>query len=778
MSHSISADEIAALKSSGQFDEQWYCERYPDVRASGMDPAAHYLWIGQRLGRLGRASAVVEIGQSGGAFKYDALFVDGTNGTSSTPYRVFRVAHGLADLGWNVHCIKGEDLFHIPYPELSARIIVVHRAPYWSPFVEFVQSMRSMGCKIVYDIDDLVFDEDVIPCIDGYKYLDEDGRAAFHRGLHAYRSFIINADFCTSTTDFLVKEMARLGKRTAKIKNAISTENIAYYKQNPVMRRVRPSPFVIGYYSGTKTHQADFSVAAEAIVQFMELNPDAVFRIVGDFDLTEYPKLERWRHVFSAGEVRRVVSVGLMPHDVMVRDQANCDVILAPLELGNPFCESKSELKFFEASLVGCPVIATANETFSRAMRDGALGYLAKNADEWLEALNSVYNDYGAALNKAKNAHRYVIDNYSQGAIAREAVLAYSSAVGADLTLIGSGAQKTVTKIGVIIPDFTGPSGGHRKIFEVCRAFEAKGGAVTAYLYGGRDASAVKADAKKYFDFDNFSVEAYCGFITGEDLVLCTQWRSAYDYKRFGNTAPSIYFVQDMEPMFYPVGSEYVRALSSYKGFDKIICYGEWVGKVLSEDVGVETQFIPFTLDHATYSAPATEGVRDIDILLFARPSQDRRCFELILEGLVQLKQRRPDIRIAFFGEDQYTDYGFAFENLGCFSDLNALAALYRRAKVGICYSPTNPSQLGYEMVACGACVVDVRIRYSELNFGGDAFVAYSDGTAEDMADICENLVDNPSDRLRRQELGYAFISDMPDDHELGRNFLRAADLL
>ncbi|RVU03273.1 hypothetical protein EOE18_16810 [Novosphingobium umbonatum] len=51
MSHSISPEQIAALKASGQFDEAWYCERYPDVRASGMDPAEHYLWVGQKLGR-------------------------------------------------------------------------------------------------------------------------------------------------------------------------------------------------------------------------------------------------------------------------------------------------------------------------------------------------------------------------------------------------------------------------------------------------------------------------------------------------------------------------------------------------------------------------------------------------------------------------------------------------------------------------------------------------------------------------------------------------------
>lgn len=43
--------EIAALRASGKFDEDWYLANYPDVQALQMDAAAHYLWLGHRLGR-------------------------------------------------------------------------------------------------------------------------------------------------------------------------------------------------------------------------------------------------------------------------------------------------------------------------------------------------------------------------------------------------------------------------------------------------------------------------------------------------------------------------------------------------------------------------------------------------------------------------------------------------------------------------------------------------------------------------------------------------------
>lgn len=43
--------DIATLRSSGHFDEEWYVRRYPDVEVLGMDPVRHYLWIGAALGR-------------------------------------------------------------------------------------------------------------------------------------------------------------------------------------------------------------------------------------------------------------------------------------------------------------------------------------------------------------------------------------------------------------------------------------------------------------------------------------------------------------------------------------------------------------------------------------------------------------------------------------------------------------------------------------------------------------------------------------------------------
>ncbi len=47
----FSDEDVVALRNSGDFDENWYLEQYPDVKIIGMDPAVHFLWLGKRLGR-------------------------------------------------------------------------------------------------------------------------------------------------------------------------------------------------------------------------------------------------------------------------------------------------------------------------------------------------------------------------------------------------------------------------------------------------------------------------------------------------------------------------------------------------------------------------------------------------------------------------------------------------------------------------------------------------------------------------------------------------------
>ena len=67
----------------------------------------------------------------------------------------------------------------------------------------------------------------------------------------------------------------------------------------------------------------------------------------------------------------------MVPLDRLPEEMARFDVNLVPLEVGNPFCEAKSDLKFFEAALAGACTIASPTGPFRRVIRDGENGVLA-----------------------------------------------------------------------------------------------------------------------------------------------------------------------------------------------------------------------------------------------------------------------------------------------------------------------------------------------------------------------------------------------------------------
>ena len=430
---------VAELLSSGRFDAEWYDRTYADVVESGMTPAEHFLRVGARLGRSPAPPQSPETiaaslhGSAGGTADalgdvdddIDALFIDGTNGTSSTPYRIHRIADGVAQHGWAVRWASGGDLPSLLKLAIKPRLAVFHRAPYWGCFAELAQALRARGTTIVFDVDDLVFDEAILPFIDGFRQLTKPEQEAFLLTLRGYREFLFFADYCTVPTNYLAQRIGELGKQVYRVRNAVSAGNIRFFQQAGYRRTLRPSPFVIGYYSGTRTHRADFAVVAPALAQFMSETPDVVLRLVGELDLDDYPGLRRFEEIRRRGDLPRVTRVGLMQHDAMLRDQLSCDLIIAPLEAGNPFCEGKSELKFFEASLASCPVIASPTQTFVEATEEGKLADLPATSDEWLNALRSLYSNYDAALGRARAAFDHVRERYSETFAAREALRAY-----------------------------------------------------------------------------------------------------------------------------------------------------------------------------------------------------------------------------------------------------------------------------------------------------------------------------------------------------------------
>lgn len=339
------------------------------------------------------------------------MFISGEPGT---PGHLYRVMRPIAVCGSNAAWMAVDEIPARIHEIEAAGILVLWRTP-WSEYIaQAVDAARRGGARIIFDVDDLMIDPDLarMDVIDGIRtqHLTEESVRIHY---NAVKRSMLMADLCVATTDELADQMRRHWMPALVLPNGFDHEMLSLARLAVRRRQKQPDDGLIriGYAGGSKTHQRDFATCVDAVAEVLRAMPECrlvAFRSTDGetaiLDVEEYPAL---RGLENQIEWRNFVSPQELPNEI-----ARFDVNLAPLEVGNPFCESKSELKFFEAALVNVPTIASPTGPFRRAIRDGETGFLAATPAEWRMILWRLVESPALRKMIAKEAHRAVLWQY------------------------------------------------------------------------------------------------------------------------------------------------------------------------------------------------------------------------------------------------------------------------------------------------------------------------------------------------------------------------------
>ncbi|MFN2201769.1 MAG: glycosyltransferase [Caldilineaceae bacterium] len=342
-----------------------------------------------------RIIAVVTTAKAWSHRKADWVYVSGESDTPGHIYRVQRYAEAARAAGGRTRIVRIQDCRGKSWEFASARVVILWRVVWSEKVASILKVARAAGAHIVYDVDDLIFVPRLarIALIDGIRTqgIAEETAAACYGQI---RRVLVSADLCTTTTDELAQHAQRAGIPTFVLPNGFddATFSVARAAARRWAARCDRALLRIGYASGSRTHQRDFAVCASAVAKVLRERPNVrlvLFHLncAGQplVDLREFPDFE--------GLEGRVEWRDLVPLERLPEEVARFDVNLAPLEVGNPFCEAKSELKYFEAALAGVCTIASPTGPFSRAIRHGETGFLAESPKQWLDALNALLDD-------------------------------------------------------------------------------------------------------------------------------------------------------------------------------------------------------------------------------------------------------------------------------------------------------------------------------------------------------------------------------------------------
>lgn len=275
------------------------------------------------------------------------------------------------------------NVLHVEDPRLRAEIprygvIVLFRLA-WSERVEAVmEAARSSGIAVLFDIDDLAFDpsvDELMPFRN--RYSAGEWASTYGRQMLGLGKTLLACDAFIGSTAELAERAARLGKPAHVHPNVVPEYYLRTGRFSRVVRGTLGREPTIGYFSGSDTHDEDFSSIVPAIDRVLHHCPRTRILVCGHLEVPGgHPGVER-----------RVVRLPYMHWREFAIAYAACHVTVAPLAVKNAFTDAKSALKFFEAGAFYTPTIASPVREMASAIRHGETGWLANTESEWAELI-------------------------------------------------------------------------------------------------------------------------------------------------------------------------------------------------------------------------------------------------------------------------------------------------------------------------------------------------------------------------------------------------------
>ena len=325
--------------------------------------------------------------------------------TSTFRYRVYNMMQVLHASTSDISAayFTGAELDRLERVIEVADVLVVCRTKYTDKVNRAICRARALGKPVFFDIDDLVFNTAHVHLI--LDTLDQD---LSHPNVWDFWFAYVGrqgatlslCDRAITTNHYLAERIhAFTGKPVSVIPNFLNREQLEIsnriFHAKSVRSFRRTSRLHVGYFSGTPSHNKDLEVISDTLVDLLEEHPNIVLRFVGFMDLK--------------GPLRnyetRIERFPLQDFVNLQRLIGDTEVNLVPLQ-DNEFTNCKSELKYFEAGIVGTVSIASPVFTLKNAIQDGNNSFLSKSY-EWHDKIEHIIrildSDY---LDVAENAYR------------------------------------------------------------------------------------------------------------------------------------------------------------------------------------------------------------------------------------------------------------------------------------------------------------------------------------------------------------------------------------
>lgn len=341
--------------------------------------------------------------------------------TSTFRYRVYNMCQALSEsVTWKGIYFFEDELFRLKEYISKIDLIVLVRFHWSSKLADFVFCAKEKKKKILFDVDDLVFEMKYFPELlqsINVNVKSEVEVAFWENYVNGLNHTALLCDACITTNEYLKKFLCcTFQKECFVVPNTFNTwqEKISdeCYSNKKILKS--SDEFVIGYFSGSHTHEKDFAIIAEAVRDLLYAFPDIKLVIGG------YMKVPGFMNQLV--RMKRVEFLPFLNFVELQRAIAQVNVNVVPL-VDTVFTNCKSELKYFEASIVGTVSIMSPVYTYKSIITHNKNGILSNDAN-WYEQILNVYYKSDNIERIIENAHDFCKCTYRYSVI-REYIESY-----------------------------------------------------------------------------------------------------------------------------------------------------------------------------------------------------------------------------------------------------------------------------------------------------------------------------------------------------------------
>jgi glycosyltransferase involved in cell wall biosynthesis len=286
--------------------------------------------------------------------------------------------------------------------------VIFYRLPGTREVLEWVAEAKRQGCRTYWECDDLVFDAKIYAQHPYLRSCSASERRGLMRGVQGHFDAMMACDELIASTVPLAEQMKRAvgaSKPVHVIPNGV--DDLLWTLR---VRNHRPAsvatPLIILYGSGTNSHQHDLEGVERALGRLLRERNDALLLLVGPLAVPKSVPADR------------VVVVPFVPQDQYYEVLGRCDVNLAPLP-PSVFNDSKSNIKFLEASALGIPTIASPSRAYADDIVDGETGLLATSEEEWYGKLMQLCDSAELRMRIGMQARDYARSRFSLASLAK-----------------------------------------------------------------------------------------------------------------------------------------------------------------------------------------------------------------------------------------------------------------------------------------------------------------------------------------------------------------------